>query len=319
MIPFTKAHACGNDFLIVTEDDARGHDRAELARRLCARNTGVGADGVEFFQWTGICAGRITLYNADGSTAEISGNGTRCVAAWMALRMDARAGDAMRIETDAGTRICRIDAAGATTIDVTTGMGEPTFARREVKLAGGATVAGVEVSMGNPHFVIVVDSTDFSTAGRAWQELGARIGAPVAILRLSGIYGPGRSALDNVRRGTARRIAKPGQVFNRIHVADVAQAIEAAFARNATGIFNVADDEPTPAGDPIVFAAKLLGVAPPPEISFDEAKTTMSPFAASFYTDVKRVRNAKLKSELGIALRYPSYREGLAAIHAADS
>ena len=148
----------------------------------------------------------------------------------------------------------------------------------------------------------------------AWQELGARIGAPVALLRLSGIYGPGRSALDNVRRGTARRIAKPGQVFNRIHVADVAQAIEAAFARNATGIFNVTDDEPTPAGDPIVFAAKLLGVATPPEISFDEAKTTMSPFAASFYTDVKRVRNAKLKSELGVALRYPSYREGLASL-----
>ena len=152
-------------------------------------------------------------------------------------------------------------------------------------------------------------------AEREWQDLGRRTNASVAILRLSGIYGPGRSALDNVRRGTARHISKPGQVFNRIHVADVAQAIEAAFARNADGIFNVTDDEPTPAGDPIVFAAKLLGVTPPPEISFDDAKKTMSPFAASFYVDVKRVRNAKLKSELGVALRYPSYREGLAAIH----
>ncbi len=152
-------------------------------------------------------------------------------------------------------------------------------------------------------------------AERGWQEFGKRAGVPVTILRLAGIYGPGRSALDNIRRGTARRIAKPGQLFNRIHVADVAQAIEAAFARRADGIFNVTDEEPTPAGDPIVFAAKLLDVEPPPEISFDDAKKTMSDFAASFYTDVKRVRNGKLKSALGVTLRYPTYREGLAAIH----
>ena len=151
-------------------------------------------------------------------------------------------------------------------------------------------------------------------AERAWQELGARTGAPVAILRLAGIYGPGRSALDNVRRGTARRIAKPGQVFNRIHVTDVARTIEAAFERRANGIFNVVDDEPTPAGDPIVFAARLIGVEPPPEIPFDQARGTMSEFAASFYTDVKRVRNSKLKSALGVTLRYPTYREGLAAL-----
>jgi nucleoside-diphosphate-sugar epimerase len=152
-------------------------------------------------------------------------------------------------------------------------------------------------------------------AERAWQELGARTGVPVAILRLAGIYGPGRSALDNVRRGTARRIAKPGQVFNRIHVADIAQAIEAAFARRANGIFNVVDDEPTPARDPIVFAASLLGVAPPPEIPFAEARVTMSEFAASFYSDVKRVRNGKLKSALGVTLKFPSYREGLSALY----
>lgn len=154
-------------------------------------------------------------------------------------------------------------------------------------------------------------------AERAWQELGARTGAPVAILRLAGIYGPGRSALDNVRRGTARRIAKPGQVFNRIHVTDVAQTIEAAFERRANGIFNVVDDEPTPAGNPIVFAARLIGGEPPPEIPFDQARSTMSEFAASFYTDVKRVRNSKLKTALGVTLRYPTYREGLAALYRA--
>ena len=93
MIPFTKAHACGNDFLIVTEEAARDHDSANLTRRLCARNTGVGADGVELFQWTGPKSGRIRLHNADGSIAEISGNGTRCVAAWMAHELNAQPGD----------------------------------------------------------------------------------------------------------------------------------------------------------------------------------------------------------------------------------
>lgn len=152
-------------------------------------------------------------------------------------------------------------------------------------------------------------------AERAWRDFATRAGAPLAILRLAGIYGPGRSALDNLRRGTARRIVKPGQVFNRIHVADVAQAIDAAFECRADGNFNVTDDEPTPAGEPIEFAARLLGVDPPPETSFTQARASMSDFAASFYTDVKRVRNDKLKSELGVALKYPSYREGLSAIY----
>jgi nucleoside-diphosphate-sugar epimerase len=156
-------------------------------------------------------------------------------------------------------------------------------------------------------------------AEQAWQALGLRLGVPVAVLRLAGIYGPGRNALDNLRRGTARRIAKPGQVFNRIHVADIAQAIEAAFERRASGIFNLADDAPTPPGDPIVFAARLLGMEPPPEIPFAEARATMSEFAASFYADIKRVRNGKLTSVLGVALKYPTYREGLSALHRAQS
>jgi diaminopimelate epimerase len=178
LIPFTKAHACGNDFLIVTEEDAKGHDRAELTRRLCARNTGVGADGIEFFRWTGICAGHIALHNADGSTAEISGNGTRCVAAWMALKMDARAGDEMRIETDAGPRVCRMDSVGANginTIEISTGMGVPTLAPRTVQLKDGAQIAGIDVSIGNPHFVIFVDNAEFSVTGRTWQAIGAEI------------------------------------------------------------------------------------------------------------------------------------------------
>ena len=149
-----------------------------------------------------------------------------------------------------------------------------------------------------------------------WQALGARRGIAVAILRLAGIYGPGRSALTQLKRGDARRIVKPGQVFNRIHVGDFAQAIDAAFARRASGIFNVADDRPTPPGEPLAFAAQLLGVPPPPEIPFAQAAPTMSELALSFWQECRRVKNDKLKRELGVRLRYPSYREGLRALFA---
>ncbi|MGD0548317.1 MAG: diaminopimelate epimerase, partial [Terracidiphilus sp.] len=124
MIPFTKAHACGNDFLIVTEEAAAGRDWAELTRRLCARNTGVGADGVEFFAWTGAKSGRIRLHNADGSIAEISGNGTRCVAAWMARERGFEPLEQLEIATDAGLRVCRlkrIKTDGEFTVEVTAG------------------------------------------------------------------------------------------------------------------------------------------------------------------------------------------------------
>ncbi len=151
-------------------------------------------------------------------------------------------------------------------------------------------------------------------AERSWQQLGVRSRAAVAILRLAGIYGPGRNALVQITHGLARRIVKPGQVFNRIHVGDIAQAIEAALARKASGIFNVADDEPSPPGDPIVFAARLLGCEPPPEISFEQAAPSLSPLALSFWQDCRRVKNDRLKRELGVSLLYPTYREGLRAL-----
>ncbi|HUZ31652.1 MAG TPA: SDR family oxidoreductase [Xanthobacteraceae bacterium] len=151
-------------------------------------------------------------------------------------------------------------------------------------------------------------------AERGWQELGARSGTAVAILRLAGIYGPGRNALVQVAHGTARRIVKPGQVFNRIHASDIAQAIDAAFTRNAAGIFNITDDEPGPPEDPIVFAAELLGRDPPPKVAFEAAAPSMSPLALSFWQECRRVRNDKLKRELGVTLLYPTYREGLRAL-----
>jgi nucleoside-diphosphate-sugar epimerase len=153
-------------------------------------------------------------------------------------------------------------------------------------------------------------------AEQTWQQFGARHSIPVAILRLAGIYGPGQNALVALARGKARRIVKPGQVFNRIYVGDIAQAIHAAFARGATGVFNIADDEPSPPADPIVFAAKLMGRAPPPEIAFVDAAASMSEMALSFWQECRRVRNDKLKHELGVTLRYPTYRDGLRALFA---
>jgi len=178
LIPFAKAHACGNDFLIVTEEAAVGRDWADLTRRLCERNTGVGADGIEFFAWTGDRSGRIRLHNADGSVAEISGNGTRCVAAWMSNIVSANVGDELRIETDAGLRACRINSVntdGGYSVEVTTGMGVPTATPKTVKLTDGRSVAGIAASIGNPHFVIIVDNADFSIAGASWQSIGAEI------------------------------------------------------------------------------------------------------------------------------------------------
>jgi nucleoside-diphosphate-sugar epimerase len=151
-------------------------------------------------------------------------------------------------------------------------------------------------------------------AEQAWQEFGTRHNIAVAILRLAGIYGPGQNALVQIASGKARRIVKPGQVFNRIHVGDIAEAIDAAFTRQASGIFNVADDEPTPPADPIVFAAQLMRVEPPPEIPFEQAAPSMSPMALSFWQECRRARNDKLKRELGVSLRYPTYREGLRAL-----
>jgi diaminopimelate epimerase len=179
LIEFTKAHACGNDFLIVKEDAAGSAEGwPELTRRLCERNTGIGADGIEFFAWTGPKSGRIQLHNADGSIAEISGNGTRCVAAWMAREHGLKPGDKLEIVTDAGPRICRVNALNRRdgfAVEMTAGMGIPAFAPRTVTLANGHSIAGVEVSTGNPHFVIVVDNAEFAVAEKSWQAIGAEI------------------------------------------------------------------------------------------------------------------------------------------------
>jgi nucleoside-diphosphate-sugar epimerase len=162
------------------------------------------------------------------------------------------------------------------------------------------------------------EGATISGDGRRRQRIDAEAawlavpGQRTTSLRLAGIYGPGRNALLNLKAGIARRIVKPGQIFNRIHVEDIARAIEAAFAFDRAGIWNVCDDEPGPPQDVIAYAATLMGVAPPAEIAFDEAE--MSPMARSFYATNHRVSNAALKQTLGVTLRYPTYRDGLRAL-----
>jgi nucleoside-diphosphate-sugar epimerase len=152
-----------------------------------------------------------------------------------------------------------------------------------------------------------------AAAERAWRALGGGK-APVHVFRIAGIYGPGRNALAQLRAGTARRTEKPGHVFSRIHVDDIAAALAASLARpNPGAIYNLCDDRPAPGPDVVAFAAGLLGVEPPPLVPFGDAQ--LSPMAASFYADNRRVRNDRIKRELGVTLSYPDYEAGLRALY----
>jgi len=152
-------------------------------------------------------------------------------------------------------------------------------------------------------------------AERAWRAIPD---LPLHVFRLAGIYGPGRGPFAKLRNGTARRIVKRGQVFSRIHVDDIASVLEASIAHPRPGaIYNVCDDEPAPPQDTIAFAAELLGLPAPPEVSIDEAE--MSPMARSFYAESKTVSNRLIREELGVALRHPTYREGLRALLAYET
>ncbi|MBK5921036.1 NAD(P)-dependent oxidoreductase [Rhodothalassium salexigens] len=155
-------------------------------------------------------------------------------------------------------------------------------------------------------------------AEQAWAALYEIHGLPVHRFRLAGIYGPGRNALVSLQEGRARRIVKPGQVFSRIHVDDIAAVLRASMDRPDPGaVYNVCDDEPAPPQDLITYAAELLGVATPPDIPFESAE--LSPMARSFYADNKRVRNDRIKRDLGVTLAYPDYRSGLRALAAAQA
>ena len=171
MIPFVKAHACGNDFLVMEEAVAeRRH--AALAKRLCSRNTSVGADGIEFLERRAKGEFFLRLFNADGSEAELSGNGTRCVAAWLAHSEGLKQ---VAMGTHGGVRTCRVIEERGAVYEIESGMGVPRVMQRTIELAGVGQVAGAMVNVGNPHFVLFVDTADFSAHGLSWQELGEKI------------------------------------------------------------------------------------------------------------------------------------------------
>ena len=155
-------------------------------------------------------------------------------------------------------------------------------------------------------------------AENAWGALADALNLPMHYFRLAGIYGPGRNQLASLKRGTARRIEKPGQVFSRIHVADIAQILRASMARPHAGrAYNLCDDEAAPPQDVVTYAAQLMGVMPPPVIKFEAAD--LSPMAQSFYADNKRLKNDRIKQELGVQLAYPNYRDGLKALYEAEA
>lgn len=150
-------------------------------------------------------------------------------------------------------------------------------------------------------------------AEAGWFGMREAFDLPVHVFRLAGIYGPGRNQIESLRNGTAKRIVKPGQVFSRIHVEDIAAILRASMAHpNPGSAYNVCDNEPAPPQDVVKWAAQLIGVEPPPEVAFEDAE--LSPMAKSFYSESKKVTNAKVKDELGYEFRYPTFREGLKAL-----
>jgi diaminopimelate epimerase len=171
MTKFVKAHACGNDFLIL-EETAAGRRHAEVAKRLCARNTSVGADGIEFLDRRADGSFFLRLFNSDGSEAELSGNGTRCVAAWLAYSEGL---SEMTFGTHGGARTCRVLSSDGTVYRIESGMGVPRVMARTLVVGGVGSVPGAMVNVGNPHFVLKVDTEDFRAHDLAWEELGERI------------------------------------------------------------------------------------------------------------------------------------------------
>ena len=171
MIPFVKAHACGNDFLII-EEALAGRAHAELARRLCSRNTSIGADGIEFLDRRAKGEFFLRLFNADGSEAELSGNGTRCVAAWLAMSEGL---EQVALGTHGGVRTCRVIEVRGAEYWIESAMGVPRVMPRTIVVDGVGEVPGAMVNVGNPHFVLFVDREDFGAHGLSWQELGAKI------------------------------------------------------------------------------------------------------------------------------------------------
>jgi nucleoside-diphosphate-sugar epimerase len=243
---------------------------------------------------------------------------------------------------EAGIGIAPFDApplAGATHLVVTAApdeRGDPVLAAHETAIVaarpgwiGYLSTTGVYGDRGGAWVDEVTEpaptqarSQRRRAAEEAWERTAAAAGARLDLIRLSGIYGPGRSAFDEIRAGSARRVVKPGHAFSRIHVADIASLVLAAIERPpeaSVRVLHGADDAPASSADVVAEAARLAGLAPPPEVPFEAARASMSPMALSFWTESRKVANAGTKAATGWSPRFPTYREGLAAILAAEA
>lgn len=280
-----------------------------------------------FLFGVGYCAEAFLHSFADGFTSLAGTTRTSEKAARLAIsypRLEAFVFDGERCEPALEQRLSDADAL---LVSAAPGQRDPALARFGNLIANSniqrivylSTIGVYGVSDGSrvDENVVPASSAPRSrarvVAEQDWQDLGRASGKRVFILRLAGIYGPGRNAIESVRDGSARRIVKRGQVFNRIHVDDVARTLVAAIDKaTGHGIFNVSDDEPAPPQDVVAYAAELMGLPAPPEVAYEAAG--LKGMAASFWAECKRVGNARIKADLGVELIYPTYRQGLMAL-----
>jgi nucleoside-diphosphate-sugar epimerase len=273
-----------------------GYSAEALARRLSARTSVLAGTRTSVGGSPAPLGARLAEFKGDAASAEVRGLLAGTTHALISIPPD--------LEGDAVLRHFRDDLAALT----------------DLVWIGYLSTVGVYgdwqgqwVDEASPTRPISERSLRRVQAERAWLDFGKAAGKRVAVFRLAGIYGPGRSVIDALRAGTARRIVKPGQVFNRIHIDDLARVLAAAIDRD-TGhnIYNVSDDEPAPPQDVVAHAAELLGLPVPPEIAYEQAG--LKGMAASFWAESKRISNARIKADLGVELMYPTYREGLRAL-----
>jgi len=273
-----------------------GYSAEALARRLSARTSALAGTRTSLGAGPAPVGARLAEFKGDAASAEVRGLLAGTTHALISIPPD--------LEGDVVLRHFREDLAG---------LGDLAWVGYLSTVGVYGDWQGQWVDETSPTRPISERSLRRVQAERAWLDFGKATGKRVEVFRLAGIYGPGRSVIDTLRAGTARRIVKPGQVFNRIHVDDVARVLAAAIDRD-TGhrIYNVSDDEPAPPQDVVAHAAELLGLPVPPEVAYEAAG--LAGMAASFWAESKRVGNARIKRDLGVELMYPTYREGLRAL-----
>ena len=273
-----------------------GYAAEALARRLSARTTALAGTRTRLTQTPPPLGARLAAFQSDGATQDVRGLLSGTTHLLVSIPPD--------LEGDVVLRHFREDLG----------------ALPELDWVGYLSTVGVYgdcqgrwVDETSPVRPSSERSLRRLQAEQAWRDFGRDNRCRVEVFRLAGIYGPGRSVIDSLRAGTARRIVKPGQVFNRIHVDDIALILARAIdAPLGHAIYNVADDEPAPPEDVVAYAADLLGLPVPPAVPF--ARAGLGDMAASFWAECKRVSNARIKTALGVALAYPTYREGLRAL-----